>query len=65
MDSGTLSGIVTVVFIIVFIGIVWWAYSKRNRQDFEDASRLPFEEDEPQGNPSSRDITAAKQGDKQ
>jgi cytochrome c oxidase cbb3-type subunit 4 len=63
--SGILSGIVTVVFIIVFIGIVWWAYSKRNRQDFEDASRLPFEEDEPQGNPSPRDITPAKQGDKQ
>ena len=45
MNSGTLSGIVTVVFIAVFIGIVWWAYSKRNRQDFEDAGRLPFEED--------------------
>ena len=46
MNSGTLSGIVTVVFIAVFIGIVWWAYSKRNRQDFEDAGRLPFEEDD-------------------
>jgi len=46
MDSGTISGIVTVIFIVVFIGIVWWAYSKRNRQDFEDAGRLPFEEDD-------------------
>lgn len=46
MDSGTLSGIVTIVFIAVFIGIVWWAFSKRNRKDFEDASRLPFEEDD-------------------
>ncbi len=48
MDSGTLSGIITALFIPVFIGIVWWAYSKRNRQDFEDASRLPFEEDNAQ-----------------
>lgn len=45
MDSGTLSGIVTVVFIVVFIGIVWWAYSKDNRQRFEEAGHLPFDED--------------------
>jgi len=45
MDSGIISGIVTAVFIVVFIGIVWWAYSKGNKQQFEDAGRLPFEED--------------------
>ena len=45
MDSGTISGIVTAVFVIVFIGIVWWAYSGGNKQSFEDAGRLPFEED--------------------
>ena len=46
MDSGTISGIVTLLFIVVFIGIVWWAYSQRNRKDFDAASRLPFEEDD-------------------
>ncbi|HEY0663988.1 MAG TPA: cbb3-type cytochrome c oxidase subunit 3 [Thiobacillaceae bacterium] len=55
MDSGTLSGIVTVVFIAVFIGIVWWAFSKGNRQRFEDAGRLPIDDDD----------APAKQGDKQ
>lgn len=49
MDSGTLSGIVTVVFIVVFAGIVWWAYSKANRDDFEQAGRIPFDDDAPQG----------------
>ena len=53
MDSGIVSGIITIIFILVFIGIVWWAYSKRNKQRFEDASKLPFNEDD------------AKQGDKQ
>jgi cytochrome c oxidase cbb3-type subunit 4 len=48
MDSGTVSGIVTVVLILVFIGIVWWAYSKGNKQRFEDASKLPFSEDDTQ-----------------
>lgn len=46
MDSGTLGGIVTIVFIVIFIGIVWWAYSRRNQQRFEDAGRLPFDEDD-------------------
>ena len=54
MDSGTISGIVTVVFIVVFIGIVWWAYSNGNKQRFEDAGKLPFDDDTP-----------PKQGDKQ
>jgi len=55
MDSGTLSGIVTVIFIVVFIGIVWWAFSKRNKQRFEDAGKLPFDEDD----------APAQKGDKQ
>ncbi|HMM46538.1 MAG TPA: cbb3-type cytochrome c oxidase subunit 3 [Thiobacillaceae bacterium] len=46
MDSGTVGGIVTIVFLMVFIGIVWWAYSGRNRQRFEDAGKLPFDEDD-------------------
>jgi cytochrome c oxidase cbb3-type subunit 4 len=65
MDSGIISGIVTALFIVVFIGIVWWAYSRGNKQRFEDAGRLPFEEDDAQGVPSPRDITPGKQGDKQ
>lgn len=48
MGSGTVSGIITVVFILVFIGIVWWAYSKGNKQRFDDASKLPFSEDDTQ-----------------
>ena len=55
MSSGTISGIVTAIFIVVFIGIVWWAFSRRNKQRFEDAGRLPFEDDD----------KAAKKGDKQ
>lgn len=55
MDSGIVSGIVTVIFIAVFVGIVWWAYSRSNKARFEDAGRLPFADDD----------TPAQQGDKQ
>ncbi|TCJ16293.1 cbb3-type cytochrome c oxidase subunit 3 [Parasulfuritortus cantonensis] len=44
MDSGIIGSVVTVVFFLLFVGIVWWAYHKDNRQKFEDAANLPFEE---------------------
>jgi cytochrome c oxidase cbb3-type subunit 4 len=36
---------VTVMSLVVFIGIVVWAWSSRNRQQFEEAEQLPFEQD--------------------
>ena len=35
----------TVVSFITFIGIVVWAYARRNAKDFEEAAQLPFEQD--------------------
>jgi cytochrome c oxidase cbb3-type subunit 4 len=45
MDVNTLRSIVTVAGLVCFLGIVWWAWSGRNRADFEQAARLPFEQD--------------------
>jgi cytochrome c oxidase cbb3-type subunit IV len=34
---------VTVVSLLTFLGIVWWAYGlKGNKQRFEEAANLPF-----------------------
>ena len=49
MDLGTLMGLVTLVFLVVFLGIVAWAYSSRRRADFDEAARLPFEGEAPTG----------------
>lgn len=46
MDFVTLSSIMTVVAFATFIGIVLWAYSGRARRSFDEAARLPFDEDE-------------------
>ena len=46
MDINLLRSIVTVVAFVVFIGIVVWAWSVRNRTRFEEAARLPFENDD-------------------
>ena len=40
-----LRGVLTVVLIVAFLGTWAWAWSKKRKKDFEEASRLPLEED--------------------
>ena len=35
----------TLVLMVLFIGVVIWAYSKRSKQSFDEAANLPFDED--------------------
>lgn len=44
-DINTLRAVVTVLSLVAFLGIVWWAYSRRRKQDFEQAARLPLDQD--------------------
>jgi cytochrome c oxidase cbb3-type subunit 4 len=37
--------ITTLMSFAFFIGIVIWAWSARNRKSFDEAARLPFEEE--------------------
>ena len=32
----------TVLLLILFLGIVFWAYSKRRKKSFDEAANLPF-----------------------
>ena len=47
MDINDLRSLVTVVFLVTFLGIVWWAYGLRgNKKRFEEAANLPFADEE-------------------
>ncbi len=35
----------TVVLVAIFIGIVAWAWSSKRQRRFEEAARLPLEDD--------------------
>ena len=48
MDAGLLHGLWTAAMIAVFAAIVAWAWSGRRKRDFDEAARLPLEEDEAQ-----------------
>jgi len=47
MDINDLRSLFTVVTFVMFIAIVWWAYSAKRKQAFEEAAMLPFSDDEP------------------
>jgi cytochrome c oxidase cbb3-type subunit 4 len=42
MDINTLRSVATVLSFVVFVGIVYWACSKRQQPDFDEAAQLPF-----------------------
>jgi cytochrome c oxidase cbb3-type subunit 4 len=44
-----LSAVVTAVSFVCFLGIMVWAYSRSARKGFDEASLLPFQEDERMG----------------
>jgi len=45
MDINTLRTIATIAALLVFLGIVIWAWSSRNKERFDEAANLPFEQD--------------------
>jgi cytochrome c oxidase cbb3-type subunit 4 len=45
MDYSFFASLMTVVMLLVFLGIVAWAYSSRRSADFAEAARVPFDDD--------------------
>ncbi len=39
------SSVMTVISLSTFIGILWWSFSARRRNDFAEAERIPFADD--------------------
>lgn len=46
MDVNDLRSLVTAFSLIVFLGIVAWAWSRNNRAGFDEAAQLPFAEEQ-------------------
>lgn len=45
MDYGTFQGILTAVMMLIFFGIIGWAYSKRQKSRFDEAANLVFSDE--------------------
>jgi cytochrome c oxidase cbb3-type subunit 4 len=46
MSAGVLSGLVTAVLLVAFIGGWIWAWSSRRKPDFDAAARLPLDDND-------------------
>jgi len=46
MDYSLMQSIWTLVVLVIFVGIVIWAWSGKRKQDFDEAANIPFNEDD-------------------
>jgi len=46
MDINDLRSIFTVLVVIMFAGIVVWAYSSKRKDSFDEAARLALDDDD-------------------
>lgn len=46
IDSSVVSGLITLVLMLLFVGVCIWAYSSKRKPDFEQAARLPLERED-------------------
>ena len=46
MDINFMRAGVTLLSFVAFVGIVLWAWSRRNRASFDEAAQLPFQQDD-------------------
>jgi cytochrome c oxidase cbb3-type subunit 4 len=45
MDSGTMHGIITIIAMLAFLAVCWWAYRPANKARFEADARMPLDTD--------------------
>ena len=46
MDINDLRGLSTLFLMIAFIGLCFWAYSKKRKTTFDEAANIPFADEE-------------------
>ncbi|MBE9538076.1 MAG: cbb3-type cytochrome c oxidase subunit 3 [Proteobacteria bacterium] len=46
MDINDFRGLSTLFLMISFIGLCFWAYSKKRKTTFDEAANLPFADEE-------------------
>lgn len=45
MDFSLIHSIWTVLVLVIFVGIVVWAWSAKRKGDFDRAANIPFDDD--------------------
>ncbi len=46
MDINVFRGITTLILLIIFIGFIFWAFSKNRKKSFSEAELMPFDDEQ-------------------
>lgn len=46
MDINDLRGLSTAFLMVAFIGLCFWAWSKKRKDEFDEAANLPFADED-------------------
>ena len=55
MDTSLIQSVWTLVVLVLFVGIVIWAWSSKRKQDFDEAANIPFHEDDTSAEKTSKE----------
>ena len=55
MDSNLIQSVWTLVVLVLFVGIVIWAWSGKRKQEFDEAANIPFHEDDTSAEKTSKE----------
>lgn len=53
MDIGIIQSIWTILVMVIFLGIVIWAWNGKRKSSFDEAARIPLDDDDSGLNDSS------------
>lgn len=54
MDQGIIGSVFTVFVFVIFVGVVFWTFSGKNKAKFDEAANLVFD-DEKNDHPQNKD----------
>jgi cytochrome c oxidase cbb3-type subunit 4 len=55
MDVSIVQSVWTLVVLVLFVGIVIWAWSGKRKQEFDEAANIPFHEDDTSAEKTSKE----------
>ncbi len=55
MDINELRGLATVIVMAAFLGIFWWVFIHKKKEDYHDAEQLPFADEKDENKADTND----------
>jgi cytochrome c oxidase cbb3-type subunit 4 len=56
MDVNSVRAVFTLLALLSFLGVIFWAYSSKNKERFEEDAMLPFADEEVEPPPAGESL---------